>query len=73
MDLYVIPQDVGDCALPSGFFAETIGQCLAKLFDFFSVLAEGDSGLHKAVQKNNRLVIPRVSKDLGFRQFSPKQ
>ena len=51
MDLYVIPQDAGDCALPSGVFAETIGPCLAKLFDFYSVLTEGDSGLHKAVQK----------------------
>ena len=51
MDLYDIPQDAGDCALPSGFFAETIGPFLAKLFDFYSVLTEGDSGLHKAVQK----------------------
>ena len=47
----VTPQDAEDYALSFGVFSRKFGPCLTKLFDFFSIFGEGDSGLHKAVQK----------------------
>ena len=47
----ITPQDAVNYALSFGIFNEKIGPFLAKLFDFFSIFAEGDSGLHNAVQK----------------------
>ena len=40
--------------------------------NFSWLRARGIQVYIKAFRKNNRLVIPRVSKDLGFSRFTPK-